>query len=256
MGNNSSMQNFHLKDVIVVTPVYNEERNLQHFYSQLRKVYSGDILFIDDGSSDESANIIRRFKDDRITLARHQIRRGYGHTLISAFEIALEGGYEKIITIDSDLQHRPEHIPEFASSLDHFDVVLGSRYLENKDFTDAPWDRFLINRYVNQLINELYGINITDPFCGFRGYRRRFLKKARFYENSYGFALEILMEMIRKNFSFTEIPVEMIYTKEKRDFENGFNDPVKRLLHYLKVIQPERKEIYEQEKIPCRQSAS
>jgi hypothetical protein len=155
---------------------------------------------------------------------------------MTGFRHASEKGYAKAVTIDVDLQHTPEQIPRFLEKLDRHTVVLGSRYVRIDGYLEAPFTRLLINRYMTTVVNTLFSMTITDAFCGFRGYRTAFFRKARLREGGYGIALEILAEIARTGTRFTEIPVEVIYTGAKRMFLDGLDDPRKRFGYYMDVI--------------------
>ena len=102
-----------MKDTLVICPVYNEEKTVGPFYRWLRIYYHGDILFIDDGSQDASREILLYNKDQRTFMICHHNRYGYGAALLSGFRFAKDKGYGRLVTIDVDLQHNPEHIFRF-----------------------------------------------------------------------------------------------------------------------------------------------
>ncbi len=237
------------RNFLVISPVYNEEKHIDKFYSALRDIYNQDIVFVDDGSLDKSKAILENKKSPSTFIIRHNERKGYGAALISGFNFAVEAGYKKIITLDVDLQHRPYHIPNFFHKLDEFDVALGSRYIKIDKSPDVPKDRFLINRYISNLIKLEFGWRFSDPFCGFRAYRLNFLNQIKFSNKGYGIALEILLQIIDKEARFCELQVEPIYFKDQRNFLDGLDDPQRRLVYYLEVISEKIKELYGKEKI-------
>lgn len=228
---------------LVICPVHNEQDSIKHFREKLGEFYSGDVLFIDDGSTDGSREILDAIRDTGTTVIRHPERRGYGAALLTGFSHVRGNGYGKIVTIDVDLQHRPEHLPSFFDALDRRDAVLGSRYIRIDNYLDIPRTRLLINRYVSRLMEQLFSVRFSDPFCGYRGYTGAFLKEARLSEPSYGMGLEILMELLRTGVSHEEIPIEALYPDKCRKFLDGLDDPRLRLLHYLSVVARKRSEI-------------
>ncbi|MCF7871064.1 MAG: glycosyltransferase family 2 protein [Candidatus Omnitrophica bacterium] len=236
-------------DQLVISPVYNEEKYIEEFYQFLRDSYKQDVIFIDDGSSDQSRDFLKKINGKFTFVVRHHKRCGYGAALISGFEFAKENNYKKVVTLDVDLQHRPKHISDFFTQLDQTDVVLGSRYIKMGKCLDVPRERFIINRYISKLIKSEFGWNFTDPFCGFRAYRTDFLQQIKFSDTGYGLALEILLEIIDKEVKFSEFPVEAIYFKDKRKFLDGLDDSRKRLTYYLGVISGKIKELYGKEKV-------
>jgi glycosyltransferase involved in cell wall biosynthesis len=244
------------KNSLVICPVYNEEARIEEFYSRLTTCYFGDIIFIDDGSTDSCRSFFNKVKNKTTFVYSHSQRKGYGAALISGFKFALDNNYQRIITIDADLQHEPEQINLFLRELMEWEVVLGSRYININRSLDCPRSRLIINRYISSLIKLLFSTYFSDPFCGFRGYNQSFLKKINLKEQSYGVALEILLEIIRTKTYFREIPVEAIYFKDIRKFLDGLDNSRRRLLYYLEVIAREKKELSNEEKISlCKPSS-
>lgn len=242
---------------LVICPVYNEAKTLKRFYEKLRFFYPGDVLFVDDGSDDASSKELTGLRKSNVFIIAHKKRKGYGAALKTGFRFAIDNRYENIVVIDVDLQHNPQHIPIFFRELSEYDVVLGSRYFRIDSCMDVPRDRMIINRYITSLINMFFLIKITDPFCGYRGYGIEFLKKAKLSEDSYGFGIEIILELARTATTFKEIPVEIIYIDKTRKFLDNLNDPRKRLLYYLDVMARKRREIaHEKGKIFNSQPAS
>lgn len=224
---------------LILCPVYNESETLSRFMGRLFERTEASVLFIDDGSTDNSADIVwdeSKNIGERVYLLRHPVRRGYGAALISGFQTALQRGYENIITIDTDLQHRPEDIYRFESALEYSEVALGTRYGESFNMQNVPRSRYLINRYISGLFRKRFEVCFSDPFCGFRGYRRSFLKNINLFEQSYGICLEVLLEIIRTGVSYDEIPVDMIYLDKGRQFMDGLDNPLMRLDYYRNVI--------------------
>jgi dolichol-phosphate mannosyltransferase len=173
---------------------------------------------------------------NRVYLLHHPERRGYGAALASGFRFAIRHEYESAITIDADLQHRPEDISRFERALQYDDVVLGSRYSKTNTEFRAPRARYLINRYISRLLQIKLSVSFSDPFCGFRGYRRSFLERIQLSEASYGVCLEMLLEIIRIGAGYCEVPIDMIYLDEPRQFMDGLENPVFRLDYYKRII--------------------
>src|SRR5947209_11463503 len=112
--------------VLTAIPVYNEQAHLEPVLAEVLR-YAGDVLVVDDGSTDRTPDLLRGFPT--IQVIRHDRNRGYGAGLRSAFDRAIEGGYDGLVTIDCDGQHEPALIPAVAAALDSADIVSGSRYL-------------------------------------------------------------------------------------------------------------------------------
>src|SRR6516165_4124553 len=113
--------------LLTAIPVYNEEEYLEPVLTEVLK-YAGDVLVVDDGSTDRTPDRLRAFPTVRTI--RHDRNQGYGAGLRTAFRAAIEGGYDGLVTLDCDGQHEPSRIPVLAAGLAHADIVSGSRYLE------------------------------------------------------------------------------------------------------------------------------
>src|SRR5947209_16436114 len=155
--------------VLTAIPVYNEQAHLEPVLAEVLR-YAGDVLVVDDGSTDRTPDLLRGFPD--VQVIRHDRNRGYGAGLRSAFGRAIEGRYDGLVTIDCDGQHEPSLIPMIASRLVDADVVSGSRYLKVFDPSQVPPEqRRRINVEVTRWLNECLGLNLTDAFCGLKAYR-------------------------------------------------------------------------------------
>jgi len=226
---------------VVLIPVYNEEEHLQGLLSRLRGVYEGDVLFVDDGSVDCSPCMLKELEGPTTRVIMQPENRGYGATLLRGFQEAIHAGYEYLITMDSDGQHRPDWIPGFFAAASGWDIVSGSRYLaEQSDNGSAPADRRKINTQVTALINDITGFGITDAFCGFKAYRVAALAQLKLDNTGYAMPLQFWLQAKHFGLSVKELPVSRIYDDPNRRFGGGLDDPEVRLQHYLEVIQSER----------------
>ena len=157
--------------VLTAIPVYNEEAYIEPVLTEVLR-HAGDVLVVDDGSTDGTPDRLSGFPQVRVV--RHPKNQGYGAGLKSAFREALDGGYDGLVTIDCDGQHEPSLIPMIAEKLGEADIVSGSRYLKVFDPTQAPPEqRRRINAEVTRWLNECLGFQLTDAFCGFKFASRR-----------------------------------------------------------------------------------
>jgi dolichol-phosphate mannosyltransferase len=226
---------------VVLIPVYNEEEHLEGLLTRLRQIYDGDVLFVDDGSVDCSPCMLRNLEGPSTKVIMQPENRGYGATLLRGFQEAMAAGYDHLITMDSDGQHRPDWIPGFFEEAGRWDIVSGSRYLdEHTGNGTAPADRKAINRQITELINEITGFGITDAFCGFKAYRVAALQKLQLTDVGYAMPLQFWIQAKHFGLSVKELPVSRIYDDPNRRFGGGLDDPGVRLKHYLQVIEGER----------------
>jgi len=227
---------------VVFIPVYNEEPHLVGLLQRLRQVYSGDVLCVDDGSVDRSGAVLRSLEGPTTRVILEPTNRGYGATLLRGFREVIAEGYDFVITMDSDGQHRPDWIPRFFEAIPAWDVVSGSRYHSEIDGNGvAPPDRRRINFEVTRLINQITGFSLTDAFCGFKAYRVDALKRLDLRESGYAMPLQLWIQAKALGLQVTEMPVSRIYDDPNRRFGGELDVPETRLAYYLETIKEERK---------------
>src|SRR6266567_4678653 len=166
----------------IVIPLHNEQENVTDLYDRLKAVMEGsgesfEIVFVDDGSSDETFHLLRQISgvDSRITVVR--LRRNFGQTsaLAAGFDHA-RGEY--IIAMDGDLQHDPADIPLFLEKIsDGYDIVSGWR----RRRIDNLWLRRIPSRCANWLMAKVSGVDIHDFGTTFKAYRREILEQVPLY---------------------------------------------------------------------------
>jgi dolichol-phosphate mannosyltransferase len=232
--------------LLITIPVFNERRYVERVLAKVRQFHD-QILFIDDGSTDGTVELleatVRRPENvGHVHLLRHPINRGYGRSIIDAFEYADRHGYDWVITMDCDEQHEPEMIPLFISEIqsDRWDIVSGSRYLSTQTGDDLPpVDRRAINTAITSLMNGLFKFGITDAFCGFKAHRVSAMIPLQLDQSGYAFPLQLWPRVAQANLRLTEIPVRLIYNDPNRHFGGNLDDAGNRLRHYLDVLHAE-----------------
>lgn len=219
---------------LTAIPIYNEAAHIHSVLGEVRR-YCPEILVINDGSTDATPEILAREPDIRVV--SHARNRGYGAALISAFQYTVEHGYDVLVTMDCDGQHEPSRIPVLLEALCGVDIVSGSRYLRDfRQDTPAPGDRRRINAIITREINERYGLNLTDSFCGFKAYRRSALEKLRITESGWGMPLQLWVQAARLGLKIREVGVPRLYLDPNRAFGGVLNDEETRLAYYRKIL--------------------
>jgi dolichol-phosphate mannosyltransferase len=224
---------------LTALPVYNEVNHVEPVLDLVLK-YSPDVLVVDDGSTDGTADLLARRHD--IQVVRHKRNQGYGAALKTAFQYTLDHGYDGLVTIDCDGQHQPHMIPEFvvaASDSDNLaDIISGSRYLARfPGDTAPPADRRRINMLITEEINQRLGLHLTDAFCGFKAYRSGALVHFDIHELGYAMPIEAWVQAVRANLKIVELPVPLIYLEEERSFGGSLDNANIRLDYYRTVLQ-------------------
>jgi len=176
-----NIQSKNQKELSVVIPLFNEEKSLNSLYGELKAIlkHSGksyEIIFVDDGSNDNSWSVLERLHAQDKDIRGIQFRKNSGKAaaLSAGFKCA-EG--KVIVTMDADLQDDPGEIPEFVKKLDEgYDLVSGWRF-KRRD----PLSKILPSKIFNNLTSMLTGIRIHDFNCGFKAYREEVVKDIQVY---------------------------------------------------------------------------
>lgn len=227
---------------LTALPVYNEDSHVLDVLAEVRK-HADDVLVVDDGSSDRTQLLLQGLEG--VQVITHPVNRGYGAALVSAFEAAIDGGYDALVTIDCDGQHQPHLIREMVEQLwpaseERVDIVSGSRYVQIFDGDSVPpEDRRRINAEITEQLNERLGFDLTDTFCGFKAYRTDALRELEITEFGYGMPLQLWVQAARANMIIVEFPVPLIYLEEERSFGGSLDDANRRRKHYQEIIDRE-----------------
>lgn len=172
----------------IFLPVFNEEENLErmhaHLLSALTKLgRSFEVIYVDDGSTDRSLELLTRFAEGDKRIRVIGFRRNYGQTAAMAAGIDAARG-EVLIPMDADLQNDPADIERLLNRLEEgYDVVSGWR----KDRRDAFLTRTLPSRLANGLISRIGGVPLHDYGCSLKAYRREVLADVHLYGEMHRF---------------------------------------------------------------------
>ena len=221
--------------VLTAIPIYNEERHLESVLQEVRR-YSPHILIVDDGSTDRTPELLAKHAD--LHVVTHEKNRGYGAALVSAFDYALKSDYDVLITMDCDGQHEPARIPVLLEAIHDADIVSGSRYLREfrQNTLPTPADRRYINETITRELNEQFGLDLTDAFCGFKAYRRNALAKLCITETGWGMPLQVWVQAAQLGLRVKEVGVPRLYLDPNRAFGGVLNDANERLAYYRRII--------------------
>lgn len=174
-------------DISIISPVYNEEKNISKLFLSLNDIiqkndFCAEIIFIDDGSTDRSYDVLKELAVGQKSVHLIRFRRNFGQTAAMAAGIENAKG-EIIIFIDSDLQNDPTDIPLLIDKLDEgYDVVSGWR----KNRKDSFFKR-IPSVIANKIIRILTGVNIHDTGCTLKAYRREIISEIKIYGEMHRF---------------------------------------------------------------------
>jgi glycosyltransferase involved in cell wall biosynthesis len=192
-------------DLSVVLPVYNEEENLPILWPELRDVLDPlglryEIIFVDDGSRDRSAELVRGFSeaDARVRLVRLKENAGETAATDAGFKASL-GRW--VVVMDADLQNDPHDIPRMLLELERCDAVTGWRVKRGDGDSIV---RRISSRVANRIRNRVSDDTIQDSGCTFRAFRRECLRGLVLYRGFHRFVPTLLR---MRGYRVVEIPV-------------------------------------------------
>lgn len=197
---------------LVIIPTYNEKENVS---AMIDKVLSLDgefnMLFVDDGSPDGTADIIRERQKgcpERINLICRSGKLGLGTAYIAGFKWALDAGYDLIFEMDCDFSHNPDDLLRLTARLENdADVVIGSRYVKGVNVVNWPLGRLLMSYFASKYVKIVTGMPVCDATAGFVGYKAEVLRKINLDHVQmvgYGFQIEMKYTAWRHGFRLRE----------------------------------------------------
>jgi len=198
-------------NIQIVMPGFNESARIKKVLSDLDdKGYK--VIFVDDGSSDNTKLIISDSKFKNVKLIEHKINLGKGAALKTGCEYAFSHGADAVILMDSDGQHSVNDLSKFVEKLESqkFDVIFGSRNLG----LDMPFIRYIGNKVASVIVNLMFGIYVSDLVSGYRALTKKAYEKAKWSHSrppGYGVETEMIIRVKKANLKYCEIPVATIY---------------------------------------------
>ncbi|MCC7517910.1 MAG: polyprenol monophosphomannose synthase [Verrucomicrobiae bacterium] len=199
--------------ILLVIPTYNERENLPRLVERIPPAPATDLLFVDDRSSDGTAEWIRELQVRRpgTHLLERPGKMGLGTAYVAGFAWALERGYDLVFEMDADLSHDPSEIPNFVRRANNgADLVVGSRYLDGIRIINWPLRRLFLSRFASAYTRFWTGLPLTDPTSGFKCFRREALAAldlSRIRSNGYAFQIEVSYYLWKKGFHLAEVPI-------------------------------------------------
>ena len=186
-----------LDKAIVIIPTFNEISNIEKMLETLHQLHPTlNVLIIDDGSPDGTADVIKRFqqKKSNLHLIERQGKLGLGTAYIRGFRWALEKKFEAVITMDCDFSHDPEAIPTFTNNIGKYDLVVGSRYIGGICIMNWPMQRLLLSYFASIYARTITGIPFSDSTGGFNCYSYKALSSInldKIFSIGYAFQIEL-----------------------------------------------------------------
>ncbi len=221
-------------DLSIVIPVYNEEESLRPLVEWIDRVVKGaelesEVLFIDDGSRDDSWNVIEELAKEYSYIRAFRFGRNYGKS--AALYTGFDGANgEVVITMDADMQDSPDEIPELYRMIkeDGYDLVSGWKYKRHD-----PLNKTLPSKFFNKTAQIVSGIKLHDFNCGLKAYKKRVIKSIEVYGEMHRY-----IPILAKQAGFKKIG-EKVVEHRAREFgvsKYGWERMIKGYLDLLTVM--------------------
>ena len=194
---------------LVVIPTYNEAESISEILNTLKPL-DCDVLVIDDGSPDGTAQIVRNLG---IEVIERKGKQGLGSAYREGFSLAINRGYTYVIQMDADGSHQIKDLEKMMEWIGSADLLIGSRWV--KDGQIANWSKFRIylSKSANAYANLLLSLGIKDTTSGFRIYTSTLLQKmeiATIRSEGYCFQIEMTRRALSRGGSVAEVPITFI----------------------------------------------
>lgn len=224
-----------MRRVCVVVPAYNEAtvigevvKSAREVFLKSKKAYDIDIVVVNDGSKDETAN---EAKKGGAIVINHILNSGAGSATLTGLAYARQHNYDIAATMDADGQHAPDDVLEGIKSIDqgNADLLIGSRLIDSRGMSKI---KVLGNKGLSLFTYLLFGINVTDSQSGLRIFSKRAIDGLQWKSTGYEFCSEMIWRAKQARMIVSEYPIKAIYTDYSRaKGQNNWNaiNIVKRL---------------------------
>ena len=224
-----------MRRVCVVIPAYNEAtvigevvKSAREVFLKSKKAYDIDIVVVNDGSKDETAN---EAKKGGAIVINHILNSGAGSATLTGLTYARQHNYDIAATMDADGQHAPDDVLEGIKSIDqgNADLLIGSRLIDSRGMSKI---KVLGNKGLSLFTYLLFGINVTDSQSGLRIFSKRAIDGLQWKSTGYEFCSEMIWRAKQARMNVSEYPIKAIYTDYSRaKGQNNWNaiNIVKRL---------------------------
>lgn len=211
----------------LVIPIYNEEGNIPKLITNVENFFSNfgndhEVIFVDDGSTDGSNNLINSKKNENMRIVSHKDNKGYGEALKTGFK---ESKYDLIGYIDGDNQIRVNTLDKLLDYIDGYDLVIGERKNRNDNLR-----RKLISRYFNYLVRKRLNVSFKDVNCGIKVFRRELFDSIELYTER-TIDAELIAKAEKKDFEIKQVDVEHLERDKGNSEAKGILGVRKKLIN-------------------------
>ena len=228
-----------MRNRLIIVPTYNELANAPLLIRRIFKhIPNSDVLVVDDGSPDKTADAIRELQQEFPTLhlLERKTKLGLGSAYRLGFTWGLERGYEELIEMDADLSHRVRDLKKMIDAKElqtDVDLVIGSRWIPGGKTENWSRGRELLSRAANLYVRAMVGLGVRDSTAGFRIYSASMLKRLNMESiksEGYSFQIEMTRAVYKLGGKIIEVPITF------RERENGVSKMSKKIVGEAMIL--------------------
>ena len=197
----------------IIIPTYNERENIALLVRGiLEQDLGASVIIVDDNSPDGTGELADGLAEQHseIRVIHRAGKLGLGTAHIAGMHAALGSGAGRILTMDADFSHHPRYLPAMFSALEHYDLVIGSRYVPGGGTLYCTAPRKALSRGANLAAHIALRLQAGDATAGFRGYRREVLESIELDDivsDGYSYLIELLYRCQAKGWRIGEVPI-------------------------------------------------
>jgi len=197
----------------ILLPAYNEEKNIERVLKDVLKYFDKrDVLVVDDGSQDKTAEIAERIG---VNVLRHEVNQGKAGAIKTGISYFKARNYDAVVVFDADGQFKAKDAKKMSDIVEYADVVFGMR-----DFSKVPFRHRLANAIWRFFFNLLFRTKLRDTNCGIYAFSRKAMEEITEFGKGYELEIKILAQAVRKKLRIIQVPVDVVY-KEKSGIKRG-----------------------------------
>ena len=228
-----------MRNRLIIVPTYNELISAPLLVRRIFKhITNSDVLVVDDGSPDKTADAIRELQQEFPTLhlLERKTKLGLGSAYRLGFAWGLERGYEELIEMDADLSHRVRDLKKMIDEKElqpNTDLVIGSRWIPGGKTENWSKSRELLSRAANLYVRAMVGLGVKDSTAGFRIYSASMLKRLNMESiksEGYSFQIEMTRAVHKLGGKIIEVPITF------RERENGVSKMSKNIVREAMLL--------------------
>ena len=200
-------------NTLIIIPTYNEEENIRELileiFDNLKNMHFS-ILIVDDSSADNTIAEVEKIGKDNIYILKRPSKMGLASAYIDGINFGIEKGFDTFIEFDADFSHNPKYLPQMIDKLKDYDVVIGSRNVDDGSMVNRNLIRNLISKGGSLYSKIVLNCPINDLTGGFNGWKKEIIEKIglnNIISKGYCFQIEMKYRAYLKNAKIIEFPI-------------------------------------------------